>query len=621
MPGQTPSTLRNLDLEASESSALLDPSAGATGAVDSAVPREYLTSRRPSNVLQLNTLTQIGGVNSIENFAKSWTCAASFTSGSPFFPRDGQESFESNEFFWERKDVEARLLPSTALSRAQPEASRAADLSNDAPSTHAENPTNLALGVTAASHAISYGTIHRSQRISSMRNAGPIWRQQQAACELDPARGSITEREPAFIKVVEDDGRVVMRVAGQSTLPQTIFNSTNVLIGIGILSLPMGFKYAGWILGMIFLSLAALVTSYTAKLLTKCLDVDQNLNTFADLAYVSYGQKARIATTVLFTVELLAACVALVTLFADTLDLLIPGVGLLQWKILCGLFLIPLNFLPLRLLSLTSVIGIFSCFCIVSIVFIDGFIKPNTPGSLREPAKTYLFPENWLSLPLSFGLLMAPWGGHAVFPNIYRDMRHPLKFNRAVKATFTFTFFLDCSTAVAGLLMFGDDVANEITANIINTSGYPRILSIYMSIFISIIPLTKIPLNCRPILSTFEVLTGLSPLSVVNSDAVPDQINYAKLALRIVIRIMIIILLVVISTLFPAFDSVMAFMGSALCFTLCVILPVLFYLKLHGKNISLKERTLCIFLIIISSIISVLGTVFAFLPKSFIGVK
>jgi hypothetical protein len=76
---------------------------------------------------------------------------------------------------------------------------------------------------------------------------------------------------------------------------------------------------------------------------------------------------------------------------------------------------------------------------VVLIVFVDGFIKPYTPGSLREPAETFLFPSNWLTLPLSFGLLMSPWGGHSVFPNIYRDMRHPHKFPKAVKVTFTFT--------------------------------------------------------------------------------------------------------------------------------------------------------------------------------------
>lgn len=49
--------------------------------------------------------------------------------------------------------------------------------------------------------------------------------------------------------------------------------------------------------------------------------------------------------------------------------------------------------------------------------------------------------------------------------------------------------------AVVGLLMFGDNVAVEITSNIFRTSGYPHALSICIIIFITIIPLTKIPLK------------------------------------------------------------------------------------------------------------------------------
>jgi vesicular inhibitory amino acid transporter len=113
---------------------------------------------------------------------------------------------------------------------------------------------------------------------------------------------------------------------------------------------------------MVFLLLSAVVTSYTARLLAKCMDRDNSLLSFSDLAYVSFGNKARLATSVLFTLELLAACVALIVLFGDTLHLLIPSVGVLEWKILCGILLIPLSFAPLRYLSYTSILGILSCF-------------------------------------------------------------------------------------------------------------------------------------------------------------------------------------------------------------------------------------------------------------------
>jgi vesicular inhibitory amino acid transporter len=254
-------------------------------------------------------------------------------------------------------------------------------------------------------------------------------------------------------------------------------------------------------------------------------------------------------------------------------------------------------------------------------VFTDGFIKPDTPGSLREPAPTYLFPNNWLTLPLSFGLLMSPWGGHSVFPNIYRDMRHPQKFTRAVKTTFTFTYILDAATAIGGILMFGDGVMTEITLNILNTTGYPEVLTVIMSIFIAIIPLTKIPLNARPIVSTIETFTGLDTQHVSDAESISGLSAYTRGLLKIAIRILVIITFVIISIVFPAFDSIMAFMGSTLCFTICVILPLLFHLKIFGKEISTEERILNWFLIAVSSILAAVGTVFAFLPKTLIGAE
>lgn len=82
-----------------------------------------------------------------------------------------------------------------------------------------------------------------------------------------------------------------------------------------------------------------------------------------------------------------------------------------------------------------------------------------------------------------------------------------------------------------------------------------------------------------------------------------------------------IVVFVIIAIIFPAFDSIMAFMGSTLCFTICVILPLLFYLKIFGKEVSARERVLAWFLIVVCSILAVVGTIFAFLPKGMIGAE
>ena len=59
----------------------------------------------------------------------------------------------------------------------------------------------------------------------------------------------------------------------------------------------------------------------------------------------------------------------------------------------------------------------------------------------------------------------------------------------------------------------------------------------------------------------------------------------------------------------------MALMGSAMAFSICIILPLAFHLNLFGKELCTKEKVLNWFLIVISSIMAVIGTVWVFLPK------
>lgn len=90
---------------------------------------------------------------------------------------------------------------------------------------------------------------------------------------------------------------------------------------------------------------------------------------------------------------------------------------------------------------------------------------------------------------------------------------------------------------------------------------------------------------------------------------------------KILIRVLVVVLIVVVAIFFPDFDSIMALMGSSLCFTICIILPLAFYLKIFGQEISLKERILDWALIVSCTIMAVLGTIWALLPKEKIGAR
>lgn len=334
--------------------------------------------------MRIQSLAQVGGPNSIENFARSWQRAAGFFEITPSRSSYRDVDDTEAESGARPSDTERGPRPHKSLLRQQLEqdGSPTEEAVVGTPDTVEDNDSGFIArqsshtpsdgqkssivthapylaSTFASSYAGTYGSLTSRVNDSSMRHAGELFRQQQVAGTQEPDK----EREPLLVKRVErEDGKVVNVVVGQSTLPQTIFNSVNVLIGVGLLSLPLGIKYAGWLIGILFLSLSAIVTSYTAGLLAKCLNVDDSLITFADLAFVSFGARARVATSILFTIELIAACVALVVLFADSLDALIPGLGIIEWKLVCGIILIPLSFVPLRTLSISSVVGILSCF-------------------------------------------------------------------------------------------------------------------------------------------------------------------------------------------------------------------------------------------------------------------
>lgn len=69
--------------------------------------------------------------------------------------------------------------------------------------------------------------------------------------------------------------------------------------------------------------------------------------------------------------------------------------------------LIPTVFLPLSLLSYTSILGILSSVTLVIVIFVDGFTKKVAPGSLLDPAPTDVGVKDLNKLGIAFGLFMA----------------------------------------------------------------------------------------------------------------------------------------------------------------------------------------------------------------------
>ncbi|KAI8067685.1 transmembrane amino acid transporter protein-domain-containing protein [Gilbertella persicaria] len=395
----------------------------------------------------------------------------------------------------------------------------------------------------------------------------------------------------------------------KSSFTQSIFNSINILIGIGILALPLGFKCAGWVVGLSVFVFCCGLTNYTAKLLQRCLDIDPESRTYGDMGALAFGLKGRIWVTALFITELITSSVALVVLLGDGIDSLFPGFTLKEVRVLSFFILTPMLFLPVRHLSYTSLLGIISAFSIITVMVIDGLSKKDAPGSLIEPADTEMWPSTWNSTCLSFGLIMAGFAGHAVFPTVYRDMENPKQYHKMVNWTYVATTFVYFGVAASGYLMFGSNTMQEITQNIVAIPEYNQTLNRLAVWLIAMNPIAKYGLTVNPVNLSWQLWlfngTWLESWCEKGSWREPTLTGIGKICVSAFI--------VVLAYIIPGFDKIMSLLGAFFSFMISGIFPLVCNLRLFGDTMSFQTKLLNYGLIFIASSMAFTGTLSSFI--------
>ncbi|KAF9240943.1 transmembrane amino acid transporter protein-domain-containing protein [Melanogaster broomeanus] len=362
---------------------------------------------------------------------------------------------------------------------------------------------------------------------------------------------------------------------GKSTYGQTLFNCIAVLLGIGMLSEPLAFAYAGWFWGTVLIIFFGIITCYTSKLLAREMLLDRRLRSYADIGRKAFGPRSSLLTNSLFCLELFSVGVVLVTLAADSLHGVWPTYSANTYKIFSLFVLAPTVFLPLSILSFPSLLGISSTLVVMVVIFIDGLSKPDSPGSLWSPAQTSWSPGTLREVGVSFGLLMAGFSGHVVIPSLARDMIDPSQFNHMANWAFTITTLIYAIIGYVGYLMFGLSVSDEISKDLLTTPGYNFTLNqLAMWLLLNII--LEIMLGLESAIQPRSVEDGKGTIS-------PKSHRLTKQFLAATERVMAVVMSVAVSILVPEFSALMAFLGSFSAFVICVIGPISAKIALTGR--------------------------------------
>lgn len=246
------------------------------------------------------------------------------------------------------------------------------------------------------------------------------------------------------------------------------------------------------------------------------------------------------------------------------------------------------TFLDLRYLSYTSLFGMLGSLTLVLVVVFDGLTKPERPGSIRDPMPTKLWSSPYEAI-LVTGILVSCLSGHAVYPSIYVAMNGRKRASSMLNLSFSIISFIYISVAVAGYLMFGEDVLNEITRNLLPLD-HNVALNTAITYVMVVIPLTKFALLMEPVSAT--VAAGFwSCMPRIKRDNDDEQGNYERGLVQPVAqpwwvqrasKTMLWIIALGVSILFPKLEAVLAIMGSLLSSSVSIVFPAACFIKMYS---------------------------------------
>ncbi|KAL8171684.1 hypothetical protein V2J09_023488 [Rumex salicifolius] len=380
---------------------------------------------------------------------------------------------------------------------------------------------------------------------------------------------------------MEDGSRTPLleRRSSGSSFIKACFNGTNAFLGIGLLTVPYALASGGW-LSLVFFFLVGIITFYTGILLKRCMDMDPSIRNYLDIAERAFGKAGRIAVMVIMNCELYLVAIGLLILEGDNLHKLFPEFmihlgslainGKRTFVIITGLVILPTMLLTdLGYLSYVSATGVFSCLIIlVSVICVGIFdgVGFTAKGSVL----------NLTGIPTAVSLYIVCFAGHPV-----------LLFSFLIT---TLTYAL---MAVAGYLMYGDNVEDQITLDL-PTNSVSGNIAIYTTL---LIPLTRYALMMTPVANAIE--SGLS-----------EPQKNSKFVKR-AIRLGLLFSTIIFAFLFPYFESLISIVGSIFVVMASLLLPCLCYLKISESYLTWSFKSIVTGLIVVFGIIfGILGTYF-----------
>lgn len=432
-------------------------------------------------------------------------------------------------------------------------------------------------------------------RVSSAA-AGPkvlgnrvVYQVQRAVSLPAPAKLVKPDRRQAIkTQAAANDAPIAETPQGNSTFMQAVFNLVNIMMGIGLLTLPFALKSSGWI-GIVLLWIMGFVTNYTGKALVDCANAIQERSGsqkkvgYEEIAEAAFGTIGRLIVSSIIYIELFGTCAILLVCEGDNLFNILGATAAAAnsagYMLLAALVVIPTLWLPdLRSLSPLGAAGLSATVCVTSAV-IYNLVTGNFPGGVTTLA-------DWSTLPLLFGIMTFCYSGHGVFPSIQASMKEPKLFPKVLDTAFLIVATLCTLMGAAGYYMYGSNACDLIVFNL------PKgIIASICGCLILVNPVAKFALT-------------LEPVSAAVQNAASATAGFKRLVVRTAVGLAVLLA----ARSIPFLALLMSFIGSLMTISVSVTFPALCHQKLLGDKLTAGQRYWDYLVAVLGATMSVVGT-------------
>ncbi|TVU34437.1 hypothetical protein EJB05_16269 [Eragrostis curvula] len=392
------------------------------------------------------------------------------------------------------------------------------------------------------------------------------------------------------------ESRLLIPCDTGASFSRSCLNLSNVISGVGMLSVPYALAQGGWLSLALFAFVGA-VCYYTGTLISRCMrgGGGDAVRGYPDIGQLAFGRAGRRAIGAVMYVELYLVATSFLVLEGGSLDKLFPGAGAdlfgcrvrgkQLFTLAAAAVVLPTTWLrDLSVLAYVSAVGLVASAALTASLLWAGV---DEHGFHRNGGNVL----NLAGLPTSLSLYFVCFAGHGIFPTVYSSMKKKRDFTKVLLVSSVLCSLNYALTAVLGYMIYGDDVQALVTLNLPSGKTYTRIAILTTLIT----PLAKYAIVIQPITIRLEEKLSLASHGGFTRAAISTAVLVST---------------TVVACTVPFFGYLMSFIGSSLNVTVAVLFPCLSYLKIFMPRggTSRAEVAAIVGILVIGVCIAVVGT-------------